>query len=221
MSSFLSSFLNDARDFLPLLLSGLRITISLTVCALVVSVILGFVWTLMEMSRFRLLRSFSRALINTVRGIPIIVQLFYIYFVIPDLGITLDAFVAGVLGLGLAYSMYQAENFRAGFESVDRSLIEAAQSLGMPQAVIMRRLILPLAIRVILPPLGNTSIMLLKDSSIASTITVAELTRAGQLLAVSTFKNMTVYTLVALLYLAMSLPLSFLTRRLERRFRVR
>lgn len=221
MSSFLSSFLNDARDFLPLLLSGVRITIAITACALVVSVILGLVWTLMGMSRFRLLRIFSRGLINTVRGIPIIVQLFYIYFVIPDLGITLDAFVAGVLGLGLAYSMYQAENFRAGFESVDHSLIEAAQSLGMPQAVIMRRLVMPLAIRVILPPLGNTSIMLLKDSSIASTITVAELTRAGQLLAVSTFKNMTVYTLVALLYLAMSLPLSFLTRQLERRFRVR
>lgn len=84
--------------------------------------------------------------------------------------------------------------------------------------MIVRRLILPLAIRVILPPLGNTSIMLLKDSSIASTITVAELTRQGQLLAVSTFKNMTVYTLVALLYLAMSLPLSYLTRGLERRF---
>ena len=129
--------------------------------------------------------------------------------------------VAGGVGLGLGYSVYQAENFRAGFASVDRSLIEAAQSLGMPQAMILRRLILPLAIRVILPPFGNTSILLLKDSSIASTITVAELTRAGQVLAVSTFKNMTVYTLVALLYLAMSLPLSYLTRRLERRFAVR
>jgi polar amino acid transport system permease protein len=173
------------------------------------------------LSRIPLVRGASRAVINTVRGIPIIVQLFYIYFVIPDLGITLNAFVAGVVGLGLAYSVYQAENFRAGFTSVDRSLIEAAQSLGMPERTILRRLILPLAIRVILPPFGNTSIMLLKDSSIASTITVAELTRAGQLLAVSTFKNMTVYTLVALLYLAMSLPLSFLTRRLERRFAAR
>jgi polar amino acid transport system permease protein len=156
-----------------------------------------------------------------VRGIPILVQLFYIYFVLPQLGVTLNAFLAGVAGLGLAYSVYQAENFRAGFASVDRSLIETAQSLGMPHRMIVRRLILPLAVRVILPPFGNTSIMLLKDSSIASTITVAELTRQGQLLAVSTFKNMTVYTLVALLYLAMSLPLSLLTRRLERRFAAR
>jgi len=217
----MSSWLEDVRDFLPLLLSGLRITVAITVCALVLSVVLGFLWALMGMSRFALLRAASRTLINTVRGIPILVQLFYIYFVLPDLGVTLNAFSAGVLGLGLAYSVYQAENFRSGFASVDHSLIEAAQSLGMPEAVIMRRVVLPLAIRVMLPPLGNTSIMLLKDSSIASTITVAELTRAGQLLAVSTFKNMTIYTLVALLYLAMSLPLSFLTRRLERRFAAR
>lgn len=217
----MNTFLADAKDFLPLLVNGLRVTIGITVCALLVSVVLGFVWALMGLSRIPLVRGASRAVINTVRGIPIIVQLFYIYFVLPDLGITLNAFVAGVVGLGLAYSVYQAENFRAGFTSVDRSLIEAAQSLGMRERVILRRLILPLAIRVILPPFGNTSIMLLKDSSIASTITVAELTRAGQLLAVSTFKNMTVYTLVALLYLAMSLPLSFLTRRLERRFAAR
>ncbi len=217
----MSDFLSDARDFLPLLLSGVWITIAITICALLLSVILGFAWATLGTSRFGLLRGASRTVIHTVRGIPILVQLFYIYFVLPQLGITLNAFLAGVAGLGLAYSVYQAENFRAGFSSVDRSLIEAAQSLGMPHAMIVRRLILPLAIRVILPPLGNTSIMLLKDSSIASTITVAELTRQGQLLAVSTFKNMTVYTLVALLYLAMSLPLSYLTRRLERRFAAR
>ncbi len=217
----MSSFLTDAKDFLPILLDGVWVTIAITFCALFLSVILGFTWALLGTSRFALLRGVSRAVINTVRGIPILVQLFYIYFVLPQLGITLNAFLAGVAGLGLAYSVYQAENFRAGFASVDRSLIEAAQSLGMPHSMIVRRLILPLAIRVILPPFGNTSIMLLKDSSIASTITVAELTRAGQLLAVSTFKNMTVYTLVALLYLAMSLPLSYVTRRLERRFAAR
>jgi polar amino acid transport system permease protein len=216
-----TDFLADTRDFLPILLSGLWVTVAITLCALLLSVVLGLVWTLLGTSRFALLRGVSRTIINTVRGIPILVQLFYIYFVLPQFGITLNAFMAGVAGLGLAYSVYQAENFRAGFGSVDRSLIETAQSLGMPHGMILRRLILPLAIRVILPPFGNTSIMLLKDSSIASTITVAELTRQGQLLAVSTFKNMTVYTLVALLYLAMSLPLSFLTRRLERRFALR
>ena len=217
----MSDFLADAREFLPVLIQGVWVTIAITVCALLLSVLLGLLWALLGTSRFALVRGVSRVIINTVRGIPILVQLFYIYFVLPQFGITLNAFLAGVAGLGLAYSVYQAENFRAGFASVDRSLIETAQSLGMSQRMIVRRLILPLALRVILPPFGNTSIMLLKDSSIASTITVAELTRQGQLLAVSTFKNMTVYTLVALLYLAMSLPLSLLTRRLERRFALR
>jgi polar amino acid transport system permease protein len=138
--------------------------------------------------------------------------------VLPDLGIQLSAFQAGFIGLGIAYSAYQAENFRAGIESVDPGQIEAAQSLGMRPALIMRRVTLPQAIRVFLPPYGNTMIMMLKDSSIASAITVAELTRGGQLIAASTFKNMTVFTLVALLYLAMSLPLTYLAHRLERAF---
>ncbi len=220
METQLSEFtkaITDAIHFLPLLLAGVGITILLTACSLLLSILLGFLWSLMRMSHHAILRVPAGILIHGVRGIPIIVQLFYVYFVLPDIGIRLNAFVSGVVALGLAYSVYQAENFRAGFASIDPSLIETAHSLGMTEAVIMRRVRLPLALRVILPPFGNTAIMLLKDSSIASTITVVELTRAGQLVAVSTFKNMTVYTLVALLYLAMSLPLSYLTRTLERR----
>ena len=214
----MDQFFTDAVRFLPILMSGLGVTIAVTLAALVISVILGLVWALMGISRNPLLRAISRVVINTVRGVPIIVQLFYVYFVLPELGVQLDAFVAGAIGLGVAYSVYQAENFRAGFSSVDPMLIEAAQSLGMSERKIMLRVIMPLAVRVTLPPFGNTAVMLLKDSSIASTITVAELTRAGQLLAVSTFQNMSVYTLIALLYLAMSLPLTYLVGRLERRF---
>jgi polar amino acid transport system permease protein len=213
----LSEFIADSIHFLPLLLAGAGITILLTGCSLILSILLGFLWSILRMSRYAVLRIPAEIIIHGVRGIPILVQLFYVYFVLPDLGIRLNAFVSGVVALGLAYSVYQAENFRAGFTSIDPSLMEAAHSLGMSEATIMRRVRLPLALRVILPPFGNTAIMLLKDSSIASTITVAELTRAGQLIAVSTFKNMTVYTLVALLYLAMSLPLSYFTRTLERR----
>lgn len=218
MVSLMSQFFTDAVQFLPILISGLGVTIAVTLAALVISVVLGLVWALMGISKNPVLRGISRVVINTVRGIPIIVQLFYVYFVLPELGVQLDAFVAGAIGLGIAYSVYQAENFRAGFSSVDPMLIEAAQALGMSERKIMLRVIMPLAVRVTLPPFGNTSVMLLKDSSIASTITVAELTRAGQLLAVSTFQNMSVYTLIALLYLAMSLPLTYLVGRLERRF---
>lgn len=213
----MGEFLTQAIGFLPILARGMGVTVLISLGALALSLVLGLGWALLGQSRFAALRGLSRTSVVVLRGIPIIVQLFYVYFVLPEFGLSLDAMWAGIIGLGVAYSVYQAENFRAGIESVDPALIEAARSLGMSEGMIMRRVVLPLAIRTALPPFGNTSIMLLKDSSIASTITVAELTRAGQLLAISTFQNMTVYTLIALLYLAMSLPLTFLVHRLEKR----
>jgi len=153
-----------------------------------------------------------------IRGIPILVQLFYIYFVLPELGLTLTALQASIIGLGVAYSAYQAENFRAGIEAIDHGQVEAAQSLGMGWGLTMRRVILPQAVRIVLPPYGNTMVMMLKDSSQASTITVAELTLKGQMLAASTFKNSTVFTLVAALYLVMSVPLIILVGRMEKKF---
>ncbi len=213
----MTEFLDDAWRFLPVLLKGLGMTLVLTVCALVLSTILGFIWALLGRSRHRALRLVSATVINVVRGIPIIVQLFFVYFVLPEWGIDLEPFVAGVIGLGVAYSVYQAENFRGGFESVDPQLVEAGVSLGMSQFQLMRRVIVALGVRTALPSFGNTTVMLLKDSSIASTITVAELTRAGQLLALSTFKSGTVYVLIAILYLLASFPLAMAVRALERR----
>ncbi|NIF75008.1 MULTISPECIES: amino acid ABC transporter permease [unclassified Burkholderia] len=209
--------LQNLLDFLPILLKGAIVTVEITVCSFVLSTLVGLAFALMRVSPNRLLSGGAAAVINVIRGLPIIVQLFYIYFVLPDLGVQLSAFQAGCIGLGIAYSAYQAENFRAGIEAIDRGQIEAAQSIGMRGAMIMRRVVLPQAFRIALPPYGNTLVMMLKDSSLASTITVAEMTRAGQLIASSTFQNMTVYTLVALLYLALSLPLVWSLRRLERR----
>ncbi len=122
-----------------------------------------------------------------------------------------------VAGLGIAYSAYQSENFRAGIEAIDRGQTEAAQSLGMGWWTTMRRVILPQAVRIVLPPYGNIVVMMLKDSSQASTITVAELALQGKLIAASTFKNLEVFTLVALIYLCMCLPLILLVGRIERR----
>jgi polar amino acid transport system permease protein len=211
-------FLADARRFLPLLVEGAEVTILLTAGSLVLSTFLGLFWALARVSRVPGLTHLSKAAVNVLRGIPILVQLFYIYFVLPDLGLRLSAFSAGLIGLGIAYSAYQAENFRAGIEAVDPGQIEAAQSLGMTRGLILRRVILPQAFRIALPPYGNTMIMLLKDSSQASVITVAELTQQGRLIASSTFENTSVFTLVALLYLTMSLPLILLSGRLERKF---
>ncbi|WP_454730702.1 MULTISPECIES: ectoine/hydroxyectoine ABC transporter permease subunit EhuD [Cupriavidus] len=212
-----ANFFQQARDFLPILLQGAIVTVQVTVLAFLLSSAIGLALALLKLSPVRALSWGAATVINVIRGLPIIVQLFYIYFVLPDIGIHLTAFQAGVIGLGIAYSAYQAENFRAGIEAVDPGQREAAQAMGMRPALVMRRVILPQAFRIALPPYGNTLVMMLKDSSLVSTITVAEMTRAGQLIASSTFQNMTVYTLVALLYLLMSLPLVFCLRRLERR----
>ncbi|BAU77332.1 amino acid ABC transporter permease [Metapseudomonas furukawaii] len=214
-------FLQNALDFLPILLKGAVVTLQVTAGSFLLSSVIGLILALMMVSKVRAVSLFAIGLVNVIRGLPIIVQLFYIYFVLPDFGIQLTAFQAGVIGLGIAYSAYQAENFRAGIQAIHQGQIEAAESLGMRGAMVMRRVVLPQAFRIALPPYGNTLVMMLKDSSLVSTITVAEMTRAGQLIASSTFENMTVYTLVALLYLALSLPLSFALRRLEARIGTR
>lgn len=211
-------FLSQSIEFMPILLLGVKLTILVTVGSLVVSTLLGLIWALMRVSGVPLLSGVALTIINVIRGIPIIVQLFYIYFVLPDFGITLTALQAAIIGLGIAYSAYQAENFRAGIEAIDHGQVEAAQSIGMGWVLMMRRVILPQAVRIVLPPYGNTMIMMLKDSSQASTITVAELALQGKLIASATFQNSTVFTLVALLYLCMSIPLILIVGRLEKRF---
>ena len=213
----MSGFLHDAREFLPILLQGIRLTLIVTFGSLALSTVLGLVWAFMRVSGIRPLAAASTIAVNVIRGIPIIVQLFYIYFVLPEFGVTLTAVQAAVIGLGIAYSAYQSENFRAGIEAIDRGQTEAAQSLGMGWWTTMRRVILPQAVRIVLPPYGNIVVMMLKDSSQASTITVAELALQGKLIAASTFKNLAVFTLVALMYLTMSIPLILLVRHFEKR----
>ena len=213
----MQAFWRDTIEFLPILMSGVALTIIVTVGSLLLSTVLGMVWALMRVSGIGVLTGFSGGLINVIRGIPIIVLLFYLYFVMPEFGVTLTALQAAILGLGIAYSAYQAENFRAGIEAIDKGQIEAAQAIGMSWWQTMRRVVLPQAVKIVLPPYGNVMIMMLKDSSQASTITVAELALQGKLIASSTFKNTSVFTLVALMYLTMSIPLILLVRHFEKR----
>jgi polar amino acid transport system permease protein len=210
-------FFNDAIEFVPILLEGAKLTVLVTLGSLFFSTVLGVVWALMRVSKIPALIWFSTTMVNLLRGIPIIVLLFYIYFVMPDFGLSLSALHAAIIGLGVAYSAYQSENFRAGIEAVDRGQVEAAMAMGMSWSLSMRRVVLPQAVRIILPPYGNTMIMMLKDSSQASTITVAELALQGKLIAASNFKNSTVFTLVAIMYLVMCIPLIILVKHLEKR----
>ena len=219
MGPGIAGFLRDAAEFLPILAQGLWLTVLVTLGAMALSTVLGLAWAFARVSGVAPLAWVAKAVVNVIRGIPIIVQLFYLYFVLPDFGIALSAVQAAIIGLGIAYSAYQSENFRAGIEAIDRGQIEAAASIGMGWGLQMRRVVLPQAVRIVLPSYGNVLVMLLKDSSQASTITVAERALQGRLIASSTFKNTTVYTLVALLYLVMSVPLILLVGRLEKRMR--
>ncbi len=203
--------------YLPFLLKGAEMTIYITILSLIISTPLGLLFAAAKMCPWKIISLPIATIINITRGLPMIVVLFYIYFVFPDIGITLTSFQASVIGIAFCFSTYIAEIFRAGIESVDRGQLEAARSMGMNLPKAMRRVVLPQAFHVALPPYSNTLVMMLKDSALASTIAVTEMTRQGQLIAASTFDNTTVYTLVALLYLVLCLPLLALTKKLEKR----
>jgi polar amino acid transport system permease protein len=147
--------------------------------------------------------------------------MFYVYFVLPDLGIKLGAFEAGVLALSICYGAYHAEIFRAGIISIPIGQWEAAKSIGLKYYQILSRVILPQAARVILPPMGTSYIILLKDSSLASVITVRELTRSGQLIASTTFENLTVFSMVALIYIGLTQLLALFIHFMERKYKTK
>ena len=205
------------------LIPGVYVTIKLALAAFVVAMVLGLLAALGQISRHPIPHTIARLYVEVVRGVPLLVQLIYIAFVVTPVladltGIRLfrDDMVRAVLGLGIGYGAYLAEVYRAGIESIPRGQTEAARSLGMTPWQAMRHIILPQAIRVILPPLGNDFVSMLKDSSLASVISVTELTYSGSLLNARTFRSFETYNMVALLYLIMTLIGSMGVRALER-----
>ncbi len=159
----MSHFFEQSREFLPILLRGLDLTLVVALGSLALSTVLGLLLVLMRISGSAPIIGVARVTIIVIRGIPAIVMLFYIYFVMPDFSIVLTSLQAAIIGLGVAHSAYQAENFRAGIEAIDRGQTEAALSIGMGWGLCMRRVILPQAIRVVLPSYGNSMVMLLKE----------------------------------------------------------
>jgi polar amino acid transport system permease protein len=147
-------------------------------------------------------------------------QLFYIYFVLPAFGIRFDPFMAGVTGLAVNYSAYLSEVYRAGILAVPRGQLEASQALGMSRRLMMRLIILPQAIRVVVPPLGNYFISLFKDTSLVSIVTVKELMFTGQIIAATNFQYFTIFTIIGIIYLSLSYPASLFVSYLERRMKV-
>jgi ectoine/hydroxyectoine ABC transporter permease protein EhuC len=210
----------DIKVFLPPLLSGAKVTILLTVLVMALALAWGLLLALARLSRFRVLRILARFYVEVIRGTPLLLQLFYAYYVLPFVGIKLDPFSAGTIGLTVNYSAYLSEVYRAGIQAVDKGQIEAGLSLGMSRSLLMRRIILPQAIRIVLPPIGNYFISLFKDTSLVSIITLKDLMFTGEVLAASTFKNFEVFTLIALIYLAICYPGALGVTWMEQRLRM-
>ena len=211
---------HGVADYLPALLKGAATSLALTVCIILISLPLGLLIALARIGRSRILRTLASIYIEVIRGTPALLQLFYIYFVLPAFGIRFDPFLSGVIGLSINYSAYLAEVYRAGIEAVPQGQIEAAKALGMSRRKMLRLIVLPQAIRVVIPPLGNYGISLFKDTSLVSIVTVKELIFTGQIISSTNFQYLTVFTIIGVIYLTFSYPSALLVRWLERRMSV-
>ncbi|MDU8358669.1 cystine ABC transporter permease [Pseudomonas syringae group sp. J309-1] len=206
-----------ALDSAPFLIKGAYYTIFLSLGGMFFGLLLGFGLALMRLSPLMLLRGIARVYVSFFRGTPLLVQLFMIYYGLPELGIELDPLTAALIGFSLNMGAYACEILRAAIASVDRGQWEAGASIGMTRAQIMRRAILPQAARTALPPLGNSFISLVKDTALAATIQVPELFRQAQLITARTFEIFTMYLAAALIYWILATALSYLQNRLEER----
>jgi His/Glu/Gln/Arg/opine family amino acid ABC transporter permease subunit len=198
------------------LLAGLLLTIELTFVVIVLSLVFALLVALGGMSRIRPLQWLVKAYIEAIRGTPLLLQLVYIYYVLPEVGIRLNSFTAGVVALTLNYSAYISEVYRGGIQAISRGQHDAAAALGMTGALAMRRIILPQAIRLVIPSLGNYFISLFKDTALCSVVSIQEVLFTAQILAAQNFQYFTLYTVVGAMYFAVSFPAARLVGYLER-----
>ncbi|MEW6777745.1 MAG: ABC transporter substrate-binding protein/permease [Bdellovibrionota bacterium] len=201
--------------YVPALLAGAGVTFGISVVSMVLAIGLGLLIALCRLYGGNLLSRFAIAYIEIVRGTPLLIQLLLLYYGLPNLGVRLPALVAAVVGLGFNYAAAEAEIYRAGLLAIPRGQTDAALSLGMTRGQALRYVLLPQALRTVLPPVTNDFIAMLKDSSLVSVITVVELTKAYSIHAASTYSYLELGLLTAGLYLAISLPLARLSRFLE------
>ena len=210
----------SGRSNLKFLIDGLGYTIALSICAIVISIVIGLLIALPGLAKGRAPRTMNRVYVECFRAIPILVLLLWVYYGLPvvlDIGIT--AFWAGVVALAISDSAFEAEIFRGGIQSISKGQIEAADSIGLSYYDKMRYVILPQAIRRILPPLGNQLVYMLKMSSLVSVIGLSELTRRANELVVTEYRPLEIYTILVLEYLILILIVSAGVRWLEKKMR--
>ena len=213
--------LDEIVEWAPDLWDGLQLTVLLTFTGMALALAIGLGIALARTPGARRWVSVPAAVfVEVIRGSPLLLQLFYIFYVAPFFGLRLTALQAGILGLGINYGAYLSEVIRAGIVAVDHGQWEAARALGMRARVYMPRVILPQALRIVIPPIGGYFISLFKDTALVSTISIGELTFRGQLLAAENFRYLEIYSLIFVIYLAISYPASLGVRALERHMKI-
>ncbi len=215
------------RSSLPLLLQGAGLTVAVSLVALVFGIIFGTLFALIRMSPIRPLAAFGVAYIEIIRGTPLLAQIFLFFYGLPyvfqqafDIPLSFNPLVAGTAILAINSSAYVAEIIRSGIQSVARGQTEASLSLGFTPTETLRYIVLPQAFRRVIPPLLNEATTLLKNSSLLSTIMIVELMRVGQMITSRTYKPFEMYLAVGFLYLCMTIPMSIVASRIERRWKV-
>ena len=209
-------------DNLPLLLQGALVTIKITAFSVAAGFIIGMLASITNLSSFKPLRWLVRIYVDVVRGTPMLVQIFLIYFALPQIiGQRIDPFIAAVTACSLNSGAYMSEIFRAGIQSINKGQMEAGLSLGLSWAQTMRYIVMPQALKAIIPPLGNEFIAMLKDSSLVSVIGFEELMRRGQLIIAKTYASAEIWTAVAIIYLVMTQVISHFIAYLERKYDIK
>jgi polar amino acid transport system permease protein len=203
--------------YLDVILLGALWTIAITAAAAVLSFVGGIVFAVVALYAPAVVRWPFRAFAWLFMGTPLLLQLFLIYFGLVQIGIDLPAFVAGVIGLGLHFAVYNSELIQTSILAVDKGQMEAARTLGLSRGQALRRVVIPQAVRDVIPPIGNNMIALLKDSALVSVIGVAELTLSAQLAIGRTYRPFEFYVLAAVVYYVINLGMEAVQRRIERR----
>lgn len=217
---FWDRLIENLPYFLEVLIPAAGMTVRIAAGAFVLAIVVGLVLALLQTMKVSLVTLIVRTYIEIVRGTPVLAQLFILYFGLTQVGIRFTPIQAAIIGLGFNGGAYLAEVFRSGIESIHRGQMESALTVGMTPIAAMRWVILPQAMTVVVPPTTNYSIALLKDTAVVSAVAAPEIMFKARNLVTETYLSAQIYLLVALMYLCMSLVLSWISRRLERRLAV-
>jgi polar amino acid transport system permease protein len=213
----LIDFFSIVVEYIPKFLPAAGMTISLSFLSILLGSIIGIIVAFMRISRFTILRSISSLYLVIVRGTPLLLQLIFIYYALPVFGLQLSAFISAIIALAFHNGAYIAEIFRGAIQSIEIGQMEAARSLGMTKFQAMKRVILPQAVKRALPPLGNQFIIAIKDSSLASAITMTEIIMVTRRYVSATWEVFQIFTVAAIYYLVITYTLSLGVGLLEKK----